>query len=85
MIRLLEGYLLPVHEFQWPFARNWKNNCSHHVHVFTVRNHIIRVLTDCVVVDVVVVVIVVVYVVVDVGNSIECEQDEGHKVEWVKS
>ena len=77
--------LIPIEQVQCSFARHRQDHCHHHVHVLAVRNHIIGVLVDRVVVDVHVVVVVVVDVVVDVGHGVQGQQDEGHEVEGVEA
>jgi len=74
-----------IEQVQCSFARYGQDHCHHHVHVLTVRDHIVGVLVDRVVVDVHVVVVVVVDVVVDVGHGIQGQQDKGHEVEGVEA
>ena len=76
-----ESLYSPGDLFQGPLARDRKNNCHHHIHVLTVRDHIVRVLVDRVVVDIDIVVVVIVDVVIDVCHSVQRKENKCHEVE----
>ena len=78
-------FLIPIEQVQRPFARHRQDHCHHHVHILAVRDHVVGVLIDRVVVDIHVVVVVIVDVVVDVGHGVQGQQDKGHEVEGVEA